>query len=251
MPRKSALLGVGVVLLVAGLAAGLVVLARHEPEFYRRLAQAPGKDRKQNSSDFITKFANLLSNVLSDRTWGDTFTVDQINGYFDEDFARNGNMEKALPDGFHAPRLAIDEDRLRLAVRYGRGWWSTVVSVDLRVWPVPKEFNVVALEIQGIRAGLLPVSSRSLLEKISEVAQQQHIDVSWYRYNRNPVALLRFQADKAAPTVQLDRLELHPGKLVICGNPIPAAPPKPAPPTAAADAPSSPAAAQAPASPPG
>src|SRR5207244_1326754 len=92
--------------------------------------------------------------------------------------------------------------------------------IDLRVWLAAKEVNVVALELQALQAGSLPVSAQSLLERIYETARQQNIDVSYYRHNGNPVALLRFQADQRTPTVQLQRLELQQGLLRISGRSI-------------------------------
>jgi hypothetical protein len=98
-----------------------------------------------------------------------------------------------------------------------------VLSVDFRVWLAGKEPNVVALEIQGYKAGALPISAQSILEKITEAAPQQ-VEVSWYRYNGNPVALLRFQANLKRPTMQLKHLELHPGRLVVGVDPLDGSP---------------------------
>ena len=60
-----------------------------------------------------------------------------------------------LPKGFHSPRVAIDGDRLKLGFRYGEGFWSTVVSVELRVWLVADEVNLMAVEVCDLRAGRL------------------------------------------------------------------------------------------------
>jgi hypothetical protein len=148
------------------------------------------------------------------------FTDKQINSFFDADFGRLCRADKILPEGISAPRVAIEPDKIRLAFRYGTGPWSTVVSIDLRVWLAAKEVNVVALELQALHAGSLPVSAQSLLERIYETARQQNIDVSYYRHNGNPVALLRFQADQRTPTVQLQRLELQQGLIRISGRSI-------------------------------
>jgi isocitrate/isopropylmalate dehydrogenase len=64
----------------------------------------------------------------------------------------------------------------------------------------------VALELQSLHAGALPVAAHSLLERISEAARQNNVDVTWYRHEGHPVALLRFQADQDRPTVKLEHL---------------------------------------------
>ncbi len=116
------------------------------------------------------------------------------------------------------PRVAIEPDKLRVGFRYGMGSWSTVVSIDLRVWLVAKEPNVVALEFEGMHAGALPISSQSLLENASQTARRHDIDPTWYRHNGHPVLLLRFQAGRSRPTFQLQQFELHAGVLSIAGH---------------------------------
>lgn len=220
MNRKSVLLGIGVLVLVAGFVSGMVLLVRREPAFYQAMALPEGKERKEQSSAFMTEFVGALDNVLNERPWDCRLTADQINSYFEEDFVRNGIAEKVLPEGIREPRIAIDSDKVRLAFRYGGPPWSTIVSIDLGLWLAPKEPNVIALELQGMRAGALPINAQSLLESIYETARQQNIDPSpWYRHKGNPVTLLRFQADRPSPTIRLQRLELQPGVIVISGCP--------------------------------
>jgi hypothetical protein len=216
--RHSLLLGIGVfVLLVGGLAAGLALLVRHEPGFYGRSAIDPGPARKQHSRDFKMEFSNLLNGAFNGNDWHVTFTETQLNSYFEEDFLTSGLAEKLLPEGISAPRVSIETDKLRLAFRYGDSPWSTIISIDLRVWLAAKEPNVVALELQGLHAGSLPISAQSLLEQITEIARGSGIEVTWYRHNGNPVALLRFQTD-GRPSVPLQKLELRQGTITIAGR---------------------------------
>src|SRR4029077_19716374 len=118
-----------------------------------------------------------------------------------------------LPEGIAQPRLVFDKERVHLAFRYGRGLFSTVVSIDLRVWLVPKEQNVIALEVEGFRAGALPIATKSLLEKVAEVARAKGVSVNWYRDKGtgHAVAILRFQEDQPRPTFLLEAVELNPG----------------------------------------
>src|SRR5262249_46802823 len=87
-----------------------------------------------------------------------------------------------------------------------------------------QETNVVALELQGLHAGSLPVGAQSFLDRVSEAARRQEIDITWYRHENNPVALLRFQANQRRPTVRLEKLELHDGLLLVGGHSMEAAP---------------------------
>jgi hypothetical protein len=222
MTRKSILLAIGFILfVVGGVGAALVLLVRQEPEFYRRGALPPGPARKQHAGAFTAECMHLVNSITNhEPKWYATFTDAQINSYFEEEFLESGTDKTFLPEGISAPRVAIEADKIRLAFRYGQGTWSTIVSIDLRVWLAKKEPNVVALELQALHAGSLPISAQSLLEHINEACQRKNIDVKWYRHNGNPVALLKFQSDAPRPTVQLSQLELRPGLLVIGGRSI-------------------------------
>jgi hypothetical protein len=224
MSRKSLALGLLLVLFLAGIGTGIGLLVQHEPEFYVRTAVPPGQERKQRSGQFIQEFFQFCQDVHHYQEWNARFEESYINSYFEEQFVSSGLAEKVLPEGISAPRVAIEPEKIRLAFRYGVGPLSTVISIDLRLWLAPKEPNVVALELQGLHAGSLPVSAQSLLERLSEAARQNNIEMTWYRFHGNPVALLRFQADQDHPTFRLDRLVLHQGAIEIRGSSTDASP---------------------------
>jgi hypothetical protein len=223
MSRKSLLLGFLAVILVGGTGAGVFGLVRHEPDFYLKKAFPPGIERKQRSGEFVEGFLQFCTEVREYQEWHASFKEECVNSYFDEQFVTSGLAEKVLPEGITVPRIAIEDDQFRLAFRYRLGPVSTIISIDMRMW-LTKEPNVVALELQGLHAGSLPIAAQSLLEQVSETARQNNIEVTWYRHRGNPVALLRFQADQDHPTVRLDHLVLHKGLLEIHGRSTESAP---------------------------
>lgn len=230
MSRKSVFwtTGIGLVI-VAGTLLVLGILLRHEPAFYRRSAVAPGMARKKHSDDFLKQVSALVSDMSDVREWSAQLTCEQINSFFEEDFRKPGVEDDILPADINDPRVDIETDRLRLGFRYGKGLWSTIVTIDLRVWVAKNEPNVVGLELQGMHAGALPINAQSLLEHVSEAARRKNIEVNWYRHEGNPVAILRFQNRRSRATVQLQQLELHPGKLMIQGRSLDSIPPRGAP----------------------
>src|SRR5262249_29115890 len=146
MSRKSVLLATGIlVLLAVGVAATLLILVRHEPAFYRAAAQGPGMTRKNHSVEFCQQLTQLISAMNDAREWSAQFTDEQINSYLEEGFRSSGFEEKMLPDDMSDPRVKIEADRLRLGFRYGAGLWSTVISIDLRVWVAHGEPNVAVV----------------------------------------------------------------------------------------------------------
>ena len=220
MSRKSVLLAVVILLLLAGGAGtGLVLLVRHVPEFYSRAGVPEGAHRQDLSKAFIGEFTNrVVDGILNKNEWDAQFTDEQINSYFAEDFLTKHSAENPLPEGISDPRVALEPDRIRLGFRYGTEPWSTIVSVDMKVWLVHKEPNVVALEVQALHAGALPVSPQSFLDRLAEAADKQHISVSYYRHNTHPVVLLQFQSNRSQPTFLLRNLELRTGMLHIAGR---------------------------------
>ena len=144
----------------------------------------------------------------------------QVNAYLQENFIRGAGGDENLPDGFHDLRVSFEDNRLRLGVRYGTGVWSTIISIDLKIWLVAGESNLLALEILSLRAGGLPISPQLILSHISEAARRSNIDVKWYHLKGNPVATLKLQADLRFPTIQLQRFEIQQGQLVIMGRPV-------------------------------
>jgi hypothetical protein len=219
MSRRSFLLAVcifGGLALLSG-TVGLV-LVRYEPSRYSQAALPAGPERVEYSQQFYSEFTQLLSDIGGERKWQATFTEQQINGYLNEGFVQSGLSDRVLPEGISDPRVVLEQDRLRLAFRYGSGLWSTVISIDMALWVCENEPNVLALKLTGFHAGALPISAQSLLERISEAGRNNGIDVTWYRHDGHPVALLRFQADQARPTLQLRSVHLKPGVFIIQGN---------------------------------
>ncbi len=224
MSRKSFLLGIGVALLLAGgVSASLILLVQHEPSDYSRVAVPRGEEREAQSKAFLVTFTKLMNDIQADdgateNNWEAEFTEQQVNSFFDEGFVRTGIDEKLLPEGMSEPRVTVEADKLRLMFRYGSGAWSSVISIDLRVWLAGGEPNVVAMELQRFRAGCLPISAQSLLNLISDALRRNNVEVTWYRRDGNPVAVLKFSSDVQHSTVQLKTLKLEPGRILLQGS---------------------------------
>lgn len=220
MSRKSVLLGAGVLLLFLGTGgAALALLLRHEPTFYHRAAVPSGPEREAMSKGFLGRAGSLYTAIKEKEHWEESFSEEQLNSFLEEDFVRGSFDKFTLPEHITDPRLTFEPERIRLAFRYHLGRFSTVVSINMRVWLTRAEPNVVALELQGMRAGALPISAQSILERLSEAAERNSVKLSWYRYNGNPVAVLRFQSEGRA-MIQMENLDLHPGKMYVKGRSV-------------------------------
>jgi hypothetical protein len=217
MSRRSLYLALFLVfLLMCGAVAGLCLLVRYEPGPYVQAAVPAGEPRKKLSDEFLQEFLQLL-NILTDarEDWDARFTDEQINSYFAETFISSGLEERVLPEAISQPRIVIEPDVIRLAFRYGSGFWSTVVSIDLKPWLAEGEPNVIALQVVGFRAGALPISAQKLFETVSDLGRHNGITIDWYRYEGHPTALLRWHTDLSRPAFELQDLHLEKGAITI------------------------------------
>jgi hypothetical protein len=220
MRRKSVWFALGLVFVLLAVTALVVgMLLKHEPGFYRALDIPPGPERQQKSAEFQNQFFSWMNSIKNrERDWWMVVTAEELNSYFQEDFVRSAGGDANLPEGCHDVRVVIEPQRLRLACRYGTGFWSTIVTLDLKLWLVAREMNTVAVEILGLEAGALPASPQMLLDNITEAARNAGMEVTWYRHEGHPVAILRYQPNQTRPTLLLQRLELQPGRIVIAGG---------------------------------
>jgi hypothetical protein len=197
----------------------LLALGRSFPTYYSQLAVPEGGERKLRSGECISLITNLRNEIMNrDPSWGQSVSDEQINSYLQEDFISSAGGDSNLPDGFHDPRVQFDGDLIRIGVRYGTGFWSTILTIECRVWLVANEVNRFALEIVGLYVGSIPYPSQILFEYITEIARTGNISVTWFRNNGNPVALLQYQADQIIPTIVIQRLEIRDRKLFIQGR---------------------------------
>ncbi|HZT80798.1 MAG TPA: hypothetical protein VFA26_11270 [Gemmataceae bacterium] len=238
MRRKPILLGLGVLLLLTAVAAGgLGLLASHEPAFFRNAAVPEGPERKRASAECLNALMALYQDIQGKPEWGAEITQHQLNSFLAEDFLYH-HLNEMLPAGVSDPRVTIDRERVRLGFRYGTGRWSTLVSVEFNAWLASKEYNVIVLELLGLHAGALPISVQTFMDSLSEFAarvNQRHdrlLEVSWYRKDGHPVALLKLHPDQPRPMRQLKQLVLDEGRLILTGHYRPSTAARALPPSA-------------------
>jgi len=196
----------------------LAWLIKAEPAFYRQVSPPDTYDTREKASHLVTRIQDFKYEVRTRPNWGIRIGTDELNCFFAEMMGPRGSFAGWLPPGFHSPRVAIVGDRLHLGIRYGHGWWSTVISLQVRVWLVAEEINLVAVEVCDLRVGRLGIAAQSVLDALSEAARSSHIDVTWYRHGNHPVGLFRFFPDQPHPVSQILTLEVQEGSLTVAGR---------------------------------
>ena len=79
-------------------------------------------------------------------------------------------------------------------------------------------FGVLALRMEGFHAGAMPFKAQWLLDRLSEVGRQHDVEVTWYRHEGKPVAILRFQPNQPRPAIKLKQVIVEQGKLTVSGE---------------------------------
>ena len=229
MSRRSLAGALAIVaLLTLSLGAAVVGMLRFVPRHHRVAERPPGKERLEQSQEFLKEFTGMigeveiskqLANNRPDQPWTQqfTFTDEQINSYLSEGFVQQGWADR-LPEDVSDPRVSFEPDLMHLSFRYKTALMSTVVSITVKAWVVPSEGNVVALGLEGFHAGAVPFKAQWLLEKLSDVARQHDVEVSWYRHEGRPVAILRFQPNQPRPLIKLKSVHIDEGKLTVSGE---------------------------------
>jgi hypothetical protein len=223
MRRQSAFQAVLILIAaVAGVAAGVGYLVKQEPVYYAA-AGVDDADDPRVADAVLTKYGDLKNDIRLKPEWGVEFTAAELNALLRDKATDGGILGGFLPPGVSGPRVAVEGDRLKLAARYGDGFWSSVVSVELRAWLVSTEVNTVAVELAGMWLGGLPFGTQWLLDWVTEAAHERNIDVTWYRHNGHPVGLFRFYADQPYPVVQIRTVKIADGGVSVAGRLTPEA----------------------------
>src|SRR5688500_9358745 len=131
MRRKRLLVSVGLVLgFLALVLVGLVAAVKREPGFYTQADLPAGPERTSLSQQAVAQYFGIS---LDEPSWEVVFSSEQVNAFFQEDYYKFGGDDN-WPEGVSAPRVKIEDGKMRFGFRYGKGLTSTVVSLEIRLW---------------------------------------------------------------------------------------------------------------------
>lgn len=213
-------------LVAAALAAtGLAVIfhaayraTQDVPEFYQKALKAEPAKQQAAGDELEREVLELHNEVRKPGRWEAAFSQDQINGWLAADLPEK--FPGALPRGVSDPRVAIEPHRVQLAVKYDEGDISTVLSLtgDMYLTDQPNE---VAVHIQHVRAGSVPIPLGQFLDHIADRATRAGLPLRWTEQEGSPVALIRVPLDRKefrGRNLQIEQLEMQEGQLVVSGR---------------------------------
>ena len=222
MRRHSKYWATLIVLTVLGAAAGtLAYLLHHEPDFYKNEWNSPPDSDDSVMSGTVLTNLNTLMNDLQDTrqaSWSSSYSAEELNAFFRERQSGSNPLIAGLLGDVPEPRFAVQGDHLLIAFRYGEGRLSTVITIELKVWLVKDQVNLLAIQFVGFRAGLVPLPKYLILDRFAEMARKHNADVEWYRHKGQPVALCKLYANQTRPDSQISTLKIADGRLMIGGK---------------------------------
>ena len=194
-------------LLVAGAVAAFAwYAAAGVPDFYDdALAEAPPPAERRAAADaFEAKTAELSRAAQYRGAWEQEFSQAQINGWLAERLDAEYGAE--VPDDVSDPRVDLSRPGLvRLGFRLSNRKFDGVVSLAVR--PEVVGPNRVALHVEGLWAGMIPLDPAAFRPQVSKQLNRYGVDHRW--------EAPRADAPAAAPVLTVSVAPRGPGRPVL------------------------------------
>jgi hypothetical protein len=219
MNRKRAVTALGLLAIAAILMGGMAWSLRYQPMFYQRaLAQsAPPEMRRQQAREFVQTTLELVDGIRNEDRWSHEFSEDAVNGWLAEELPVK--YAAWLPPEVAAPRVKFEKDSLLLAFQGRQGMWRGVVSARVKPWVAGP--NQLALEIQSLRIGLVPVPLDEILGEFVRNMNSAGWRMQWRNIGKKDVLVVDLDEghvveDRDRPVLEV--VELEPNHLQISGR---------------------------------
>ncbi len=202
--------------------AVLGLALKQEPEFFRRDdITLPQPNDPELASIAQTKFLEL-QNALDQPNaaageWLIGLNMAEINAFLRED-PHNWNVVLPAIAPLNQPCVDMVGNTMTVGMRYGTGFWSTVLWMEWRCWLIADEPNLVALELVSLRAGAVPLTKSWMMDRLSKAAVAMGAELSWYRGEEHPVGVLRLRPNRSQPDLLLRVFTLTDGQINIGGK---------------------------------
>ncbi len=215
-------LGCATVLVVALLICGLLLYrgTQHVPQFYEQSLQTEISPLEQakRGDEFEREVLELHNDTARVGRWQAIFSDQEINAWLAVDLVQN--HPRALPSDLVDPRVKITVDQVQVGCRYKGDPLEMVVSLEADAYLTDKP-NQLAVRIRGVRAGVIPLPLKQFMDRITDVARGNGIQMLWAQQDGDPVALFQIPSShKQFPgrELHIETLELRDGELCLAGR---------------------------------
>lgn len=219
MIRNRAITAVVLFVIGALLVGGAAWSLKYQPTFYQRaLAQSVSPEvRRQQAKEFVQTTLQLVDEIKHEDRWSHEFSEDAVNGWLAEELPVK--YAGWLPQEVAAPRVKFEKDSVLLAFQGRQGIWRGVVSARVRPWVAGP--NQLALEIQSLRIGLVPVPVDEVLGEFVRNMNRAGWHMQWKNSGKKDVLVVDLDEGDLSETPDrpvLELVELESEHLQISGR---------------------------------
>ena len=193
------------------------------PEFYAEVTRNPPDDDDQQSMQLKADVRRLQADAAQQGSWNARFSDRQINAWLSQELPKK--FSRLLAKGMSDPRIVIQDDRVLIAARYQDKRIDTVVSMEIKA-ELTEEPNMLALRVQNLRAGALPLPLDRFLKGITREAARGDVEVRWDFTDEGPVALVTVPSQHPKYVVNpvvIESVRFMEGRLELSGHSGPVA----------------------------
>ncbi len=207
-----------VISVIAGsIAWWAVEQSQYVPEFYTRASTNRSVTTVEASRRLQAEVKQLQNDVAQIGSWRVAFSDEQVNAWLIEELPQKFPR---LAAGASEPRIMIEDDRVRAAVRYKTNHIDTIVSCEFVV-EMTEEPNMLAFRVQNLRAGALPLPLTKFVNGITKEAARGDIDVRWDDTEKGPIALVTIPSTDpryVLSPVVVESMMMYDGALLLSGH---------------------------------
>jgi hypothetical protein len=148
-----------------------------QPEFYPEAQRLDRSDAEVRSlsKQFTQNLMQFTDELRNEATFEAVFHEDQINAWLADEWERK--YRQLLPPGFSRPRLHLAPDGAEAACQVDLGPLHLVANGAVRVFPT--EDDRLAIAVDALRVGRVPLPATDLLEPLVSRLQRDRRGVEW------------------------------------------------------------------------
>ncbi|MCC9600224.1 hypothetical protein LOC67_06600 [Stieleria sp. JC731] len=191
------------------------------PEFYQRAistSKTSTAEVVQSSEKMQARVEQLQADVEQAGLWEAVFAENQINAWLIDQMPRY--FKKLQAKGLQDPQIKIDEGNIIAAAQIKSRRFEGVVSCDLGI-QMTDQPNCLAIKINSIYAGALPLPLVSIQDSISKIFAKSSLNLRWDTHDGETVALIdipqKYEGMDASPVI-VEFIELAEGQISFAGR---------------------------------
>ena len=215
MTRKIFLLvGIGFLLIVVCGVVAMRWATRQAPDFYETAlaSDAPPEARHEAARKFAEQTAQLVHEIQYAAEWREEFSQSRVNAWLADELPEQ--YAEQIPDGVSDPRVKFEDGLVRFGFRLSNSRFDGIISLAVR--PTVTGPNRVAISVESLYAGLLPLAPSAFTDDVSEQLDRYGIEHNWDLVENKPVLHVTIVPTRADHPV-LEELDVDHERLRIAG----------------------------------